>query len=353
MLLSVIVTSILIFALSGNVSLKGGEPIKMESVDLEDAIIIRELKMTSEKAPDDDEDDDAESRGRIIYDDDFKSTVEGLRNGAGRAMNKGDKKVSLMDELRKKNPRWHLTEYKIRKNDNIWNIAKKFRVGHRLIIEANDITHPDMLLPGNTIKVPNKTGIFYVVKSGDSVKKISAAHRVEAEKIIAQNGTGRLRAGTKIFIPDAVAPKPAAVAVRNGAEERGANSGRISFMWPLTGKLTSGFGVRRDPFSDKSQFHNGIDISADIGKKIRASAAGRVIFSGWQAGYGNVVILKHDLGYITVYAHNSKNLVQENGAVKKGDIIALTGMTGAVTGAHLHFELRKYVTPLNPLRLLR
>jgi murein DD-endopeptidase MepM/ murein hydrolase activator NlpD len=107
-----------------------------------------------------------------------------------------------------------------------------------------------------------------------------------------------------------------------------------------------------DPFSGERKFHCGIDISVNEGTGIRAAAEGRVIFSGWKEGYGNAVIVRHRNGYITVYAHNSKNMAQQDALVKKGEIIALSGQTGAVTGAHLHFEIRKYLTPLNPLRFL-
>ncbi|HQP49609.1 MAG TPA: M23 family metallopeptidase, partial [Spirochaetota bacterium] len=83
------------------------------------------------------------------------------------------------------------------------------------------------------------------------------------------------------------------------------------------------------------------------------SADGKVIFSGWKDIYGNMIILKHDDGFITVYAHNKKNLVSENDMVTRGDTIALSGMTGFVTGPHLHYEIRKHLTPLNPGRFLR
>ncbi|HSA15316.1 MAG TPA: M23 family metallopeptidase, partial [Spirochaetota bacterium] len=92
--------------------------------------------------------------------------------------------------------------------------------------------------------------------------------------------------------------------------------------------------------------------SAEEGTPIKAAAAGTVIFSDWKNGYGKVIVIRHDNGYISVYAHNSSNEVQKGDQVKSGDIVALSGSTGAVTGAHLHFEIRKYVTPLNPTRFL-
>jgi murein DD-endopeptidase MepM/ murein hydrolase activator NlpD len=78
-----------------------------------------------------------------------------------------------------------------------------------------------------------------------------------------------------------------------------------------------------------------------------------IIFSGWKGAYGNLIVIQHKNNYITVYAHNSKLLVEENEPVKKGQKIALSGKTGATTGAHLHFEIRKGIVPLNPSRILK
>ncbi|HEY1406868.1 MAG TPA: M23 family metallopeptidase, partial [Spirochaetota bacterium] len=127
----------------------------------------------------------------------------------------------------------------------------------------------------------------------------------------------------------------------------------VSFMWPLHGRITSGFGNRPDPFSGKRSFHNGVDISAEQGTPVKACADGEVIYSGWKEGYGNLVVVKHINGYVSVYGHNSVLKKEEGDIVKKGDVISLSGMTGAVTGAHLHFEIQKYQTPLNPIRMLK
>jgi len=131
----------------------------------------------------------------------------------------------------------------------------------------------------------------------------------------------------------------------------------IAFIMPVQGRISSGFGVRRNPLSRsrkaQTQFHSGIDIAVNEGTPIKASESGVVVFSGWKDGYGNLVVIRHKLGYFTIYAHNSKNLRSENDHVEQGDIIALSGSTGAVTGPHLHFEIRKYLTPLNPIRMIR
>ncbi|OGV97256.1 MAG: hypothetical protein A3I04_01845 [Nitrospinae bacterium RIFCSPLOWO2_02_FULL_39_110] len=120
------------------------------------------------------------------------------------------------------------------------------------------------------------------------------------------------------------------------------------FIWPVKGNLTSGFGFR-----SKGK-HDGIDISAPKGRVIIASASGKIIFSGWgPTGYGKIVIIKHSKKYVTVYAHNYKNLVEKGQSVRKGEKIALVGSTGRATGPHLHFELRINRIPVDPLPYLQ
>lgn len=107
---------------------------------------------------------------------------------------------------------------------------------------------------------------------------------------------------------------------------------------PVQGRITSTTGMRNDPFNGKLKHHNGLDIAAPIGTPVKPVAPGRVIYSGWKAGYGNTVILDHDDGMITVYAHHASNLVSEGALVDSDTIIAQSGSTGRSTGPHLHFE---------------
>jgi len=137
--------------------------------------------------------------------------------------------------------------------------------------------------------------------------------------------------------------------------EKKTDTSKIVMSWPVRGPITSGFGYRRDPFtgSREKRFHCGLDIGAEIGTPVKAASEGKVIFSGWKGSYGYMVVISHKNNYITVYAHNSKNLVETGEIVTRGQVIALTGNTGAVTGAHLHFEIRKGTVPLNPQRMLK
>lgn len=121
---------------------------------------------------------------------------------------------------------------------------------------------------------------------------------------------------------------------------------------PATGIVSSAFGARTDPIAGTRAFHQGVDIAAPSGTEIKAAAAGKVISSGWVAGYGNMVEVDHGGGLVTRYAHNSQNLVFPGDDIQAGQPIALVGSTGRATGAHVHFEVRKWGKPVNPESLL-
>ncbi len=123
---------------------------------------------------------------------------------------------------------------------------------------------------------------------------------------------------------------------------------RLAFSWPLKKvQLTSEFGARGDGV------HEGIDLKASTGTPVYAAQSGLVLHSGGQiSGYGKMVVIRHDHGWATVYAHNSKLYVRAGQKVSKGQKIALSGQTGRASGPHLHFEVRNGVTPYDPVSVL-
>ena len=162
----------------------------------------------------------------------------------------------------------------------------------------------------------------------------------------------QIRAGQRIFIPGAtqllpveiITPgeAPAVVQDAPGPEEP-LDEG---LLWPVSGMINSSFGPRG------GGFHDGIDIAAPEGTPILAIERGEVVYSEQLRGYGNIVILRHAGGIISVYAHNQVNLVREGQPVERGSIIAKVGSTGRVSGPHLHFEIRKDNAAQDPLRYL-
>jgi len=114
-------------------------------------------------------------------------------------------------------------------------------------------------------------------------------------------------------------------------------------------RLSSEYGMRKDPFTGRMAFHDGIDLAAKPGTEITALRDGEVIYSGWKSGYGNTVVVRHDNGYESLYGHTSKNLVTAGERVAAGTVIAEVGSTGRSTGPHLHLEVRRHGKPVNPL----
>lgn len=170
-------------------------------------------------------------------------------------------------------------------------------------------------------------------------------------------------------IPDSDLPSPnavpqvteAAVVTDKAIPDSGDDklSGRVSrIVFPLAGRITSGFAYRPDPFFDPAgggkpipEFHRGIDISAAYSRDIMACADGEVIFVGGSTGYGNYLMIKHD-GFVSLYAHCESVLCHTGESVDAGDSIAIAGSTGRSTGPHLHFEIRVNGESIDPLELV-
>lgn len=136
-----------------------------------------------------------------------------------------------------------------------------------------------------------------------------------------------------------------------GTKPRPKTASTGTYSWPIYGRITSYFGGR-NIFGSYS-YHSGIDISASYGAPIYAADGGTVTFSGWKGTYGKLVIITHDNGTKTYYAHNSSLLVSSGQKVYKGQQIAKAGSTGRSTGTHCHFEVRVNGTAVNPLSYLR
>jgi len=218
------------------------------------------------------------------------------------------------------------------------------------------------LLPGCSSRIvtppapapARSTGFYHVVKAGENLFRIGKAYDVPYEELARINSIrdpGQIRIGQRIFVPGAARQLPVAIitpvetqATRTTPETTGNDSAAL--LWPVSGTVHSGYGPRG------ATFHDGIDIAAVEGTPIRAVEQGEVIYSDQLRGYGNIVIVRHDGGIISVYAHNQMNLVRQGQRVARGEEIARVGSTGRVTGPHLHFEIRKNNIAQDPLLYL-
>ena len=119
-------------------------------------------------------------------------------------------------------------------------------------------------------------------------------------------------------------------------------------IWPIRGAINSPFGRRKDPFTGAPDNHTGIDIVGIWGSPVHAPADGRVIFSGRQSDYGNLIVVSHGNGLTTRYGHLSRFAARSGQVIHKGDLIGYVGTTGRSTAPHLHYEVRLNDRPVNP-----
>lgn len=140
--------------------------------------------------------------------------------------------------------------------------------------------------------------------------------------------------------------------VQTDVDKRNALAAATPSIWPAHGWLTSSVGRRRDPINGGRDYHSGLDIAADHGSAVYATADGMVLQAAREGAYGNLVIVDHGYGLETRYGHLSAYKVKPGAQVKRGELVGLVGSTGRSTGSHLHYEVRVNGRLLNPLQLL-
>ncbi len=189
--------------------------------------------------------------------------------------------------------------------------------------------------------IPSTPGVYHKVKKGETLWKISKEYNVNLEDIVRANkipDASKVNAGQSVFIPYAGKPVHN---TKSAVESSG-------FIWPVKGKVIVHFGMKYSGVKSK-----GILIKAKEGDKIVAARGGKVSFCNDKLkGKGKTIIINHEDGFVTVYAHNSENLVSLGERVKQGKVIAKVGTTGRAKIPELYFEIRKGHIPKNPFYYL-
>lgn len=235
------------------------------------------------------------------------------------------------------------SSYKVKRGDSVSRIALNHGISMDAVIACNNITNARRLREGEILRIPNMDGIPHTVKKGDSLSKISSSFKVPLEAILDANDiqSDDISQGTVLFIPGA----------RMKDEELKRALGEF-FIYPIRSRLTSPYGWRDDPISGVRRFHAAIDLGSPTGTIVKAAMDGRVSTTGFNATYGNYIILTHSDGFQTMYAHLSVISVNKNDAVNQGSKIGEVGNTGYSTGSHLHFAVFKNGKAVNPLDYL-
>ena len=234
--------------------------------------------------------------------------------------------------------------YTVCPGDTVWDIAQRQGISADAVLKANDIQDPRVLRIGMRLFLPRAMPDLRD-QSGDA-----GLARLRPAPLDSGTDAGTLKTSSHPSRQVRAARSPRAGAGAVAREGRSA-SGRGSFTdlcWPVANaRVTSRFGKR------SGRRHNGVDLAAKQGTAVRAAAPGMVILvKAGHAGYGNMIILSHENGYFTVYAHNRRNLVRKGQRVTRCQQIAELGSTGRTTGPHLHFEVRKGKQARNPLLFL-
>ena len=194
---------------------------------------------------------------------------------------------------------------------------------------------------GEEILVPNQDGIYLPAEA--DLAGMCGRQGVPLEAVLGVNrlGAAEVRQGQPLFFPG----------VQHHGIERSVVIG-TAFLRPVLGWTSSAYGYRKDPFTAVLQFHRGVDIAAPAGSPVRAALDGKVTMVAEDPVLGLYVMVRHQIGYSTVYGHLQQALVRPGAAVARGQRIGLVGSSGKATGPHLHFEVRKSGRPINTTGLL-
>jgi murein DD-endopeptidase MepM/ murein hydrolase activator NlpD len=233
----------------------------------------------------------------------------------------------------------------IRKGDTVYAISRRTGVDPRAIISANNLRPPYVLHPGDTLILTG--GQTYAVRRGDTLYSISRRFGVDMTSLSRANNLRspyRLAVGQVLKIPGGRASTSPQTALNVALPPREGSR----FLWPVRGDILSGYGPK-----DGGLHNDGINIKTRRGEPVKAADAGVVVYADdGLKGYGNLILIRHQGGWVTAYAHNDRILVKRGDFVKRGDVISWAGVTGDVTEAQLHFEIRKGTRAVNPISYL-
>jgi murein DD-endopeptidase MepM/ murein hydrolase activator NlpD len=243
--------------------------------------------------------------------------------------------------------------YVVKPGDSLGKISEKFGLSLSTLLWSNNLSSKSTIRPGDKLSILPIDGVYYTVKSGDTLSRIARTYNVTTKEIKEYNGiqsADTLSIGAKLLLPGGEAPSPTSSARSSATVSRlfTAPSKQApavgGWVWPTDWHvMTQYYGWR----------HTGIDVDGDYSTFSYAARDGVVIYSGWRTGYGITVEVNHGDGYVTRYAHHSKNFVSKGQTVTAGQALAQTGTTGRSTGTHLHFEIIKNGRFQNPLDYVR
>jgi len=229
--------------------------------------------------------------------------------------------------------------HRVSAGETLFAIGRTYNVHPYKIASHNNLAKPYSLTVGQSLRIPGRSD------TATAAPKLSEPEvgntYVPSQPAPSSNASAKSSAGSETLSqPVEAVEKPIAKAQDNLTTDNG------QFRWPVRGRVISKYGTK--PGGTRNE---GINISVPEGTSIRASEAGVVAYAGNELkGYGNLVLVRHEGGWVSAYAHNKELLVKRGDTVRRGEIIAKSGQTGSVTSPQLHFELRKGASAVDPLK---
>jgi murein DD-endopeptidase MepM/ murein hydrolase activator NlpD len=233
-------------------------------------------------------------------------------------------------------PGWE-GRYTIKTGESLYGIARQHRVTLAELQRVNGISNPLRVKVGTTVTVPSTAA---AAAQEPAARRDLALDAPATPRIINAPAERKVVASRSDRVSDADPVSPAAAPAITAAEP---SSGR--FRWPARGRVIAAYGRRPD-----GTHNDGINLALPQGAEIHATEGGKVAYAGNELkGYGNLVLIRHDNGWVSAYAHNEELLVKRDDVVRRGQVIAKAGKTGTVDQPQLHFELRQGSKPVDPL----
>lgn len=268
----------------------------------------------------------------------------------------------------------------VKKGDTLYSIARRYNVPTRDIIEANNLTPPYNLYIGRILRLP--TAQYHIVSKGDTMYNISKRYNVDMRSLSRTNNLDEpysLNIGQRLILPGSVVDKSGTAYASTSSIYRKPEPQKTSnfsfwnskpketpqkssysapapikkrsskFIWPVKGTVISNYGT-----IGTGRTNDGINIKAPLGTTVKCADAGTVAYAGNELkGFGNLILVKHNDGWVTAYAHNDKVFVKKGQKVRKGEKISTVGSSGGVNSPQLHFEIRAGKKAVNPRSYLQ
>ncbi len=264
----------------------------------------------------------------------FQGDVEEGRKQVVQLEQVGSNLEKIMDSLT-------VYQYSAKKDEDLFDIAARCNVPYGTIATVNRIHAADTIEGGTVLLLPTIQGIFISEHPTTDLERLLFSARSDRQGIPVVI-RGNTRTERFLFFPgEDFSPTERAFFLNT------------AFRYPLPAfHVTSGFGIRRNPVTGHLVFHEGLDLAAPEGTEVYACREGTVQEIGYNAIYGNYVLLKHEGGWTSLYGHLSAVLTVLHKNLQSGSLLGRVGSTGQSTGPHLHFELRQNGKPLNPANVL-